>query len=297
MRATLRTTPRLLLTVILAGCFRSSGVGSDSSVEPDGSEPTLDGGMDAFVDGSTEGCEPIGGYTRCGPTCPTADCGPGIVCVDELQICSPQTGFADGVEQGPNNCWIGYEDTDTAEYCWNGDLCAERAGPDGYGDDRFGGRCVREAYCQEVIRTEVGSRCRYSDRSYYADGPPYPDVCPDGGHPLLGFCGGPCGACPVMDLRGVSNDNVDCIGVSESRGWGICAFRGDQMCQRDQRVGQLAGYSDILGETFACLVPFDPSSDDGLARRGWIVLLETCLAYREAFGDEFDCVDDGWASH
>lgn len=277
--------------VCLAGCFLSHSREDEAHAE--------DAGLPS-VDASADGpCAPVGGYIPCDGECEVEcrDLGR-LLCAPAVGVCWPH----DTVEElrGNDNCHINYLDHPSVSYCWSGNICAARPDPvtPGYPDlteDAFAGNCVRPEYCDEVGETDIGAQCRYSDGSLYVNGPPEVDECPPGGNPLTPFCGGPCSpeGCPFTEPwhmpHGDSYD-VSCVGMSETRGIGVCAIGTNLGC-RPEEPGIVEACEFAWGEPCLCLVVQD---DDGPRDWGWPTMADSCRAYRDMFPADFECFDEGW---
>ncbi|MBX3269545.1 MAG: hypothetical protein KF729_04760 [Sandaracinaceae bacterium] len=143
----------------------------------------------------------------------------------------------------------------------------------------WSGVCVHPEYCRWLLEqpelTDI--RCRYSEGTLFENGPP-DQPCGAGADELFGFCGGRCGDTCPDPFDGVPS----CVGVSETRGFGVCA-RSRVRCGR--RDGSVAG----IPPGGACML-LSPMALPEYAGHGWRVVRETCVAYRARFPEEVRCL-------
>ena len=130
-------------------------------------------------------------------------------------------------------------------------------------------------------------RCRYSEGSLYEDGPP-DAPCGSGAHPGSPFCGGRCGdTCPPTSIE--SFDRPACVGISETRAFGVCVPSPRPRCG----VSDSSGLEDCeywAGAPCVCMV-LSPIVLPEWADSGWGVRAESCLAYQVQYPGEVRCYD------
>ncbi|MEM9073075.1 MAG: hypothetical protein AAGE52_31510 [Myxococcota bacterium] len=243
---------RWLLAIGLVGCSTATEQVPDSGV---------DGGS----------CELVGPWRACGVRCDQG-CDDDSVCAFELGVCAPAPA-----ELGMDTCVIRRDFDTTNHYCYGNDrFCATTAAPND--DGSRSGTCVPRAAC-EVSLAEFPFTCFYADGADFGRGPPaFDGEC--GGEEEASMCGGRCGGCePVVRGR----EFQFCVGVSSTRGAGVCAV-SPRRCDLRYPIGD-ARFSDTP-ERGCLLTPEEPDV-------GWVVLMETCLAYRAQF-DGIECRDESW---
>lgn len=168
------------------------------------------------------------------------------------------------------------------------------------GEAWHGGVCVEEEYCRWVRdgAREPSVRCRYSEGHPFENGAP--DVaCAGGATAESPFCGGACSNCPRIEPWEYMSEPT-CVGVSETRGFGVCAPYSVRCSPGPAVISTLLECTrrlDRLGapepRECACMV-LAPAMVLELANHGWPVALESCLAYRDAFPGQVRCFDETW---
>lgn len=136
--------------------------------------------------------------------------------------------------------------------------------------------------------------CLYDDGTQFVEGQPHPTMCPEAAEPLLPHCGGPCGACPYVRAQfvGVVVDEQACVGMSDERGYGLCAVATTNTCRRTRPGADYARAFQLVHDVeLSCLVLLDEEEPDGLAPLGWWVPLDNCRDYVARFRDSYACVD------
>ena len=284
---TVRTLVALALALPAGGCYLFSTGGDGGPDAAAGLDASADGARDASLPLDAE-CLSFGANRLCGELCPLP-CPEGFSCWDPevRQICTDQ-GLHD--PRGREDCSVDVRAG--GDFCYSGRYCpAYEAGFDPAGGS--GGTCVDEGYCAWARERGLGVQCRYSEGQPYVNGPP--DVpCGAGAVPGAGFCGGACGdTCAVTAV--FTMDPAACVGLSEERGFGVCApfsFRcapdlvpEDTLMECERRILS-------PGATCACMLlpgPLPEYADHGLA-----VARQTCLAYQRYFPDQVRCVDETW---
>ncbi len=286
--------PLLVSLSLSAGCYAKHGARDDASLDSGAIDAGVDSSIDASVDGGDPSCPWLGPYRPCGDGC--AHDYYGNICrpVDQLcdyrvNLCFPTVDFG---PRGVLGCYVGYPDPHPEPrlpptYCWDGKPC-------------LAGHCVDDSVCRIAPEFREGMQCVYSDGTLYESGPPYPDSCPSGGDPRTPFCGGPCGECPVFDYQDDSfafEAQSSCIGLSETRGLGICTFFRPNGCARgDTDPLGVFPLMELLGlGTPACLVLLDPSKPDGFEDIGTPTMASSCRAWLSRFSDApYACLDRDW---
>lgn len=278
----------------LAGCYASASPDGSTDGAPvdaatlDG-PPPVDGAfdVDAILDGGM--CTWFGSTRECTPWC-GLPCPPGSVCGgDRFGVCSPA---AESCSISLVSGWQ-YD-------CRGGRVCLTRE--DGrISDDHWSGRCVASEYCRWLNANAAARpdlRCRYSEGTLFVDGPPEHE-CALGAYEHDPLCGGRCGdACPAY-----MSDRGGCVGVSETRGFGVCVPDSRARCNPPPadvssdlgrcsiQLNLLSGDPDVR---CACMI-LSPTEPPEYSGNGWAVSLETCLAYRARYPDEVRCVDETWS--
>lgn len=167
-------------------------------------------------------------------------------------------------------------------YCWRQhQFCAA----DPLREERLGkiqGPCVTEELCRALPDADVPGRCRYSDGTFFVDGPPEVASCPA---PDSGLCGGPCGDCPWVSVSDSTTDySHSCAGVSETRGLGICSFGVFAACSAENL--RESSQCEEGRRECACATFRVDGTEQTL---GWQVFRESCLTYRALFPDDVEC--------
>lgn len=285
-----------LCLLCLAACSSSArrdaaapDTGPDAA-SPDAPSPA-DSGTDARFDaGSDTGpgdCSSIAGYRRC-DVCTEPCPRPATWCEDDRGVCVPRD--RDYCSYGLQHAW--------GIVCGTGRPCAVGRDPDRNPDD-FGGPCVSVDFC--LASADAGLppfECVYPDLTPVTRPPPAAE-CP-ASNPRAPFCAGACGTveCPVTTEPAVIPPGATreleraCVGLSDTRGFGVCAYAGYQCNQRhiDMWLGLCRGFYD---EDCACMVtrPRSPWVEEDF---GFLVLGSACRAYRDVYPDSIECHGAGW---
>ncbi len=280
----------LAAPLTLQGCFLFNTATDDAGFADaqarDASSDAAPDSPDASL-GDAGTCPDLGETRLCAPLC-GVPCPPLYGCSDLYATCYDIDADPRGNEQCQVNLEFG------GQYCYRGArLCAVHEGHRSPGDRSWGGVCVSDEYCRWV-QTEPSLediRCRYSEGTLFEDGPP-DHPCGVGAHPSDPFCGGRCGdTCS----RGFIAVTPACVGISETRGFGVCVRTPRPRCSpEDWDHGatqldecQLAGF----GESDCVCMLLSPVELPEYSERGWAVATQTCLAYRERYPGEVRCYD------
>lgn len=305
---------RSLLIVVLTlafgsagGCARSHPTGRDAGAARDASEAgpdamqrdaarETDGGVPVCTDDAGCGC--IAGFRRCDCDAP---CPAGTSCHRTAQVCLP----ADAARWS-ETCQFSVERYDSdehdlldgvnAKHCLTGRPCVVEASEDGSYDNPFSGLCMPVGYCTAIREAEpplaepVG--CVWADGTEVVEGPPA-GACSEA-ELAAPFCGGVCGDahCPAVE-HGMGSEprTPPCVGVSDRRRFGVCAY-DDSPC-REGDTGDLEDCREHYGEPCACMIP-SPQPDVAEQDRGFIVLRRSCLLYERSMPGAVQCRDAGW---
>jgi hypothetical protein len=250
-------------------------------------------GFDGPID-----CSEVGGFRRCDERCPML-CPDRIRCPILIPLCIPNSVSApDGA--------CGYVEADPTTGIPDmgldiglGDIGCEANGlrcalPGAYPvESGTPGDCIPLDVC--LADRPVGFpefHCVWSDMTPVT-GPPPVATCPADVNDATPFCGGSCERinCPV----------VDCIGVSNARGFGICTTFGLPITgltgpgafapsARRMAIEQCTSAADA---PCAFLVPLpQPSS----LPFGWVVAADACRVYRDIYPANAECRDVNWVS-
>ncbi len=283
----MRRAVAAMLVVSSMGCFVMHSPGDEGAGPADGGADTGTWSWDAEADGP---CAPVGGYLPCDGEC-EREC-PNrarFFCAPELGVCYPFHTIEE--DRGGEYCNVRYRPSTRAVYCYSGNICAVRPTED-MSSDSFGGLCVRPEFCDEVDETELGAVCRYSDGTTYEEGPPEVEECPEG-NPLTPFCGGPCDpdGCPfTIPPHRPGGWEVSCVGISETRGIGVCALHTKYPCTPIDDTST-EGCELYWGQPCLCLVHRE---GDGYRDWGWATMADSCRAYRDMYPGDFGCFDAEW---
>ncbi|UJR83714.1 hypothetical protein [Sandaracinus amylolyticus] len=248
--------------------------------------------------GSASSCDRIAGYRVCPyDVCPDPCLDEGQ-CILSLGVCVPPS-VPPGDPRIGSSCHLNSRedprDTEMNWFCLSGDYCAvDREG----GDPRsLSGPCVSAEMCDVADEDGLDARCMYSDRTPFVNGPPSVDECPPPPDPEGTFCGGPCEPCPWVSgipfLPGNPTSygapRVSCVGVSETRGLGICAFdRFGECTEGDTLTARLC--LEQLGRPCACMrLLTDVTPDVPIVR--FVTFADSCRAYRAMFPEDVECMD------
>lgn len=219
-------------------------------------------------------------------------CPSGTWCNPFFELCQP-------TEAG-ENCSIDLRHG-TPYNCRDGRVCVtnERRRPTEWS---WGGGCFDLEYCRWLednpdVRDDLG--CRYSEGTLFEDGPPDHECAP-GADALAPFCGGACGdACPIYPRA-----YGGCVGVSETRGFGVCVPQGAVRCEPASIEATSAALGACFNELWAlsgdpeqeCVcMALSPTLLPEYADNGWAVARQSCVAYRARYPGEVRCLDATWS--
>lgn len=288
-----------ILAVLAAGCSEHHVVGVDSGPADLGRDGSVDLGFDSGLpdlgirdvgtyDGP-EDCSEIAGYRRCDARCPRPCTSPAR-CLAEIGLCvtRPPTGY-----EGCTFPAVGVFPRSSSYCSWSGGPCLVYEG-DGT-TDNWHGFCLGADVCIAAEGRGLPFTCRYGDGSVVVSGPPS-DLCPS---PVVDapWCGGSCGivpdGCPNTDGPFGTNITPSCIGLSDTRGYGVCVYDEidcDDTWSRfgpDQYLFMLDACSTNYGAPCACMQvaggPDGPQSH--------FVKADACLGYRSGFPSSVECLD------
>jgi len=262
--------------------------------------------------GSCEGpeaaeCGCVAGFRRC-DTCELR-CILGEGCREELGVCRARDsddfggrGFADTCRFRTDGAsHPGYAGGSGGEFCVTGNVCAVEVGATGTEDDQLAGICMPVEFCLARESADPplpeGRRCVYADGSEVVDGPP-PVACPPFEHPKTLFCGGSCGerVCPGRGGRvgGITDPAYPCVGLSETRGFGLCALSEERCLLAEPDHTHLLIDGCSLGEDEPC-VCMVPQPQEGERQEGYPVFESACRAYVAGLPPGVaDCRDADW---
>lgn len=270
----------VLLLSLAGGCFGSHGGDDGDATDPD---RWADGG---FL------CESFGRTRTCRDRCPELGldaCVAGQFCDHLLDVCVDGDAATDLTRSARN------PDGEVMDYCSDGLLGVVPVEPPPIATRT--GTCVDPAFCAELQRTDADFECVYSDRSDFVDGPP--SACPgEVPNEFSRYCGVDCGGCdpfpvPYMEVRSA------CVGVNEERGFGLCVFGAERVCDRGGRDEheRFERLETLTEGRFGRVVCMTQRSVDGTEPDfGWLAFESGCRAYRERFGEAIDCRDADWRS-
>lgn len=294
MRAARLST--VLWGLLSSGCFlfnttSDDGGPADATVEAG----TVDAAMTfdgAVGDGSTTmdagECAWLGETRLCSPFC-AEPCPPMQGCSTARAFCFPGDSDPRGDE---TQCAVDLEFGNP--YCYRGArLCAvdERSRPD---EASWVGACVSQEYCRWVLGESSLDhiRCRYSEGTAFVNGPP-DEPCGVGAAERSPFCGGRCGdTCPESFLA----ETPACVGISETRGFGVCTLAAYHRCSPnaiDGGASQLDYCERAAGGPDCVCMVLSPVELPDYSDRGWGVARQSCVAYRSRFPDNVRCYDRG----
>ena len=278
----------LLLVALSVGCFRSSANDGDSGIDTDAISDAVDGGVDSTGGGGSS-CRYLEELQRCGPT-ETPEC----------QDCPPRQfchqGFcaAEGPDGQDDTC---YNDIEQADFnpdgflCSGGRACLQWRYEDDV-DTNVRGACASRAACEALPSSPfVTHSCRFFDGTYWEPGgPPPEDECPE----LSGFCGGPCGYCPLYDqdlIPAGSNDEIACVGVNRQRELGLCSpmLTGNgYRCRRETELQEYGSLERVERDRpMACALFRDPDGEQ--YEWGWFVFQDACELYASKYPGSVEC--------
>ena len=273
---TVRALAALALVLPASGCYLFSTGG--------------DGGPDAAAGRDAE-CLSFGATRLCGEACPLP-CPEGFSCWEPevVQFC-----LEDFPDDPRGEEWCVVDVSLGGGFCYSGRYCAvPEAGFDPRGSD---GPCVDEGYCAWARERGLGVQCRYSEGQPYVDGPP--DVpCGTGAMAGAGFCGGACGDTCGLDPLWPRFRPAACVGLSEERGFGVCAPSSLRCAPPSPETSflecgrRVAPTSPFPFDICACMLLPGPLPE--YADHGWAVARQTCLAYQRYFPGQVRCVDETW---
>jgi len=227
---------------------------------------------------SYDHCNTVGDVIACDDLCGDPECeSAGGRCDRDVELClvPDETRIEFDTFPASDTCAVWRDHADY--YCFHGDYFCP--------DFDYDAPCVPAEYCQT-------HDCVYSDGTAYIDGPPVVDVCPPRppdiapDYRALGFCGGPCGGCPLIDGTEFALGRqpvTNCMGQNEERGLGVCTLVGPG-CDGTVPYG---GYVSIRSDELACLV-IDRASGGSVTTRN------SCLAYRDLYPEDVECRGREW---
>ncbi len=293
MSVRLQTTFALFAAVV-AGCSCASSHERDA----DASRDAATGDDARYPDGAAvpdADCEYIAGFRRCDSQCSRPCNALTGRCVESVGVCAgPRTGSQTGCQFTPD---------DFGEYCSDGTPCAASlplattcspvlpGGP----PRTYCGPCMTVEFCLAARGEGLPPfECVWSDGTHVVTGPP-PGECPTSPDPVEPFCGGACG---VVDCQALSTATFGisgaCIGVSDTRGFGVCELASSRCTEAGVR-STLDLCAHQTGRECACLTP-SPLATSTTTPFGFPVFRSVCLAYRDHFPANADCMDGTWTS-
>jgi len=233
-----------------------------------------------------EDCSEIAGYRRCDERC-ARPCDSPQRCVEEIGLCRIPAG----------GCAFTALTEDYRTYCVQGGPCLVYDG-DGTVADPWIGSCFDADVCLASEGAGLPEfTCRYSDGSVVVTGPPA-GTCPPSSEGAP-FCGGACGmapeGCPNTDsiITPGTNTANPCIGLSDSRAFGVCTYWNLECATVGTRFGleQLAFVHDVCRENYGapCACMQIEAGPDG--PMSYFVKADACLRYRAAYPDSVECLD------
>lgn len=241
-------------------------------------------------------CGEVAGFQRC-DSCPDR-CPPGSSCVEDLGICKARlpSGVGDG-------CYFelsGDVPSSLREVPLTGLPCAVSGTSGGVPEGRFRGNAMPSEYCVAAASLDdlPPQRCVYPDGTPLVSGPP-PTPCP-GDVGLVRVCGGTCGEPRCVSTVGADHSLhiSPCVGLSDDRGFGLCAFRR-RRCGQSNAADLIPGCSKAVSAWWsgfrpcACLVSVE-RPDEAPEPLGFVVPAEACLQYRSWFPESVECRDADW---
>jgi hypothetical protein len=290
--------------VALGACSTSHGIGRDGGYDAGAWDASgainTEIGRCTGEDEALCGC--IAGFRRC-DTC--EGCPPNYWC-NRVQVCRSRelSTFSDG-------CWFSVDDPH-GTYCATGMVCAVPSSLQGTEDSPFLGSCLPLEYCLAVsdadppLATPV--KCVYADGAVLVTGPP-PGECPQADEdPRDPFCGGACGRerlCPWYEGDALDWGYGDCVGLSDDRSFGVCAYPRWR-CLEDFTVIEVPDGTQFSGNEFAlgrceqamggpcaCMHTL-PTPEASAAEHGFAVLESVCRTYASHHPGLVVCRDAWW---
>ena len=255
---------------------------------------------EVFPDGSTVACH-IGPYPRCWDGCGRCE-SPDEACDHRTKICFRERRTLDY----GGTCAIVRREPGGGlplfgGFCGNGLICVRDRHPRSTETAEWllAGSCVEAPYCEALpeVADELGLdlECVYSDLTPYVHGPPTDDLCPAPVNRRGPLCGPSCApaACPSLvpnpPATLYSPWGTSCVGVSETRGVGVCSPIG-WFCTPEQ--DPTAELTLMYAERFLCLnfIGADGEFED----RAWPVQAESCRQYEALYPGATRCLTGGW---
>lgn len=267
----------MTLAIMALACGTSHGStvdGGSSDTSPevrviDPPDVACDAGPDAGG-----ACGQVGCFRRCDTCEQSCNAAEGLSCDALVGLCLPER-----TRQGCGFFTPGI----AATWCESGRPCAIRPGD-------ASGECMPPQVCVEARDAGLPEfDCFYADGTPVVTGPPAASCPPS--DPRAPFCGGACGRidCPIARTDSwIGGLPPDCVGLSDTRGYGVCRLSLPS-CARDNT---LEGCLDYYGDACVCmLLSPSPSADMG---RGFTVFASGCRQYRAQFPDSVQCMDENW---
>lgn len=292
----------VLLAVAASGCSDSfvvdAGVDAGADGGADAGPPDLghDGGppdlgiRDLGTYDGPEDCSEIAGYRRCDERCPRP-CESPARCRTQYGLCivRPPTG--------DDSCSFTALSPEARQggYCQRGGPCLVSRG-DGSADQKWSGLCLDADVCSAAEgRGLPPFTCRYADGSVVVTGPPDAPCPPSAaGAP---FCGGSCGmapdGCPNTYGPFGTNLALSCIGLADTRAYGVCVF---SQVDCDQ-IWTMFGADGVNFYLDACAASYGaPCACMQLAAGpegplSYFVKADACVGYRAAYPASVECLD------
>lgn len=281
-----------LCFLVACGCgnshAQSADAGADSTAPPDlGPVQVSVFGQCTEEEEATCGC--IDGFRRC-DTC-EEDCPFGWSCSDSALVCRNRP-LPDHFE----TClFVSDGDGRVGHYCSTGLPCVVDAAQQGTSESPFSGVCMPESFCRSISTADPplaeARKCVYSDGSDFINGPPTSE-CPFNDASAR-WCGGSCGSsdmCPDVPVFGIvmTYEPGSCLGVSETRGYGMCAVSRDVCRQSEPADNQIALTNCGGTENESCVCVVADGDDVGI-----IATDSACSAYASSHSD-VSCRGANW---
>jgi hypothetical protein len=250
-------------------------------------------------------CGCVAGFRRCDDResdCGSCDGTTFETCEHSAGVCRGPD-FDENGEPVTDSCAVYLEGAGRARYCETGFHCVVNEVELADEDGPWEGVCMPTEYCEALssldppITTRIGAvSCIYSDGTPFVDGPPSEPACPPS-NPSYPFCGGVCGEGDPCVVTTVDSQFVTpCVGVSESRSFGVCA-QGQSACRQGElefNDTQLFGCELIAAEPCSCMELLPPR--EGTPRHARIVPLSVCRSYASYHPGLVECLDSEWNS-
>jgi hypothetical protein len=231
-------------------------------------------------------CGAVDGFLRC-DTCGEEMCPDWTLCRDYMGVCvgryhTPGGGCSFTLLPG---MWGEY-------YHLRPLPCAVEASAMGTREARFEGIEMPVSYCLAVrdLADLPPHKCVYPDGTEVVTGPP-DEPCP-GPEGSMIVCGGSCGEfiCPGAPATA-------CIGFSDSRAFGICAFL-KRRCAPSNSAELITECETHPATWFpgacACMLVDPQASLPDVGRTGHVVPAEACKRYQSFYPDQVECRDGTW---